>query len=202
MTVLVVALVGACGTAPPLPRDRYYSLAPDVQAPVAGQRVAAILQVNDLAARGFLGGRQILYRFNDQPLVVERYETYLWEEPVPRAFAAVLVSAIRDAGVFRHVLIPADPAKPDLLLGGEVERFEHRPTDAPPRVSAKLSLSLVRTDDRRSLWTRQYSGDEPVSADTPDAMAEAFNRLAGRLAAEVTRDLISLGAKLGPRTGS
>lgn len=198
---LVVALVlclVACGTAPPLPRDRYYALEPAGAGPAAGQTVAAILQVNDLAARGFLGGRQILYRTREQPLVVERYENYLWEEPAPRALAAILIETIRDAGLFQHVVIPADRAKPDLLLGGEVERFEHRPTDGPPLVLAKLNLSLVRTNDRRSLWTRQYSGQEAVSADTPDAMAEAFNRLARRLAAQVTRDLVALGAKLEP----
>ncbi|NEV62811.1 hypothetical protein G3446_13075 [Thiorhodococcus minor] len=196
LLIALVALLAACGTAPPLPRDRYYALEPDGSAPTAGQLVAAILQVNDLAARGFLGGRQILYRTQEQPLVVERYETYLWEVPAPRALAAILVETIRDVGLFRHVVIPADRAKPDLLLGGEVERFEHRPTERPPLVLAKLNLSLVRTNDRRSLWTRQYSGQEPVSADTPDAMAEAFNRLARRLALEVTRDLVALGTKL------
>ncbi len=189
-------LLAGCGSAPPLPRDRYYALEPDIGDQPRATPVAAVLQVNDLAARGFLGGRQILYRTLEQPLVVERYDLYLWDEPVPRALAAALTRAIRDTGRFRHVLIPADRAQADLLLGGEVARFEHRPTDCPPRVVAKLNLSLVKAGDRRSLWTRQYSAEEPVGADTPQAMAQAFNRLTARMAGEIVRDL----ARLDPET--
>lgn len=198
LILCVLLILVGCGTAPPLPRDRYYTLEPPTRGPIGAKPVPAILEVNDLAARGFLGGRQILYRTREEPLVVERYALYLWDEPIPRAFAAALVDAIRDAGLFRHVVIPADRARADLLLSGEVERFEHRPTDRPPRVLAEVSLSLVRADDRRSLWTRVYRGEEPVAGDTPDDMAEAFNRLAGRLAGDVVRDLAGLGPKLAP----
>lgn len=197
---LLLALTG-CGSAPPLERDRNYSLAPKVPQTGAGTPTGAILLVNDLAARGFLGGRQIVYRTREEPLVVDRYEHYLWAEPLPRALAQSLVGAIRDAGVFRFVVIPADRARADYLLGGEVSQFEHRPTDQPPRVVATLNLSLVSADQRRSLWTRQYSGEEPVQAATPDAMAEAFNRLTARLVGEVVRDLRALRPRLKPASG-
>ncbi|MBK1718877.1 ABC-type transport auxiliary lipoprotein family protein [Thiocystis violacea] len=189
LSLLLSLMLGGCGTAPPVPRDRYYTLDPDFQTSAGGPPLAASLLVNDLAARGFLGGRQILYRTQERPLAVDRYQVYLWDEPLPRAMASVLARAIREAGLFTQVIIPADRARADFLLGGELIRFEHRPTDRPPVVAATLSLSLVKADDRRSLWTRQYSATEPLAANRPDAMAEAFNRLAARLAAEVLSDL-------------
>jgi cholesterol transport system auxiliary component len=197
---LILALAG-CGSAPPLESDRNYSLEPKARETPVEAPDDAVLLVNDLAARGFLGGRQIVYRTREEPLVVERYEHYLWAEPLPRALAQSLVGAIRDAGVFRFVVIPADRARADYLLGGEVAHFEHRPTDQPPRVVATLNLSLVSADRRRSLWTRQYSGEEPVSTATPDAMAEAFNRLTARLVGEVVRDLRTLRPRLKPASG-
>ena len=192
LSLSILILVG-CGTSAPLQRDRFYALepVPSIQAPGDGS-ASAILLVNHLAARGFLGGRQIVYRDHRQPLRVERYEELLWEEPVPRALSQVMVGAIRDAGIFRVVAIPADRARSDYLLGGEVERFEHRPTEQPPRVVAVLNLSLVSVRDRHAVWTRRYSGEEIVNATTSDAMAEAFNRLAGRLAREVVGDLRAL----------
>lgn len=202
LLAVTALILSGCGTAPPLPRDRYYALEPPATAPGGGAPAAAILQVNDLAARGFLGGRQIVYRTREQPLVVERYDSHLWEEPVPRALASVLVSAIRQAGVFRSVVIPADRARADYLLGGEVARFEHRPTDQPPRVVAALNLSLVKVADRRSLWTRGYRDEERVEAGTPEAMAEAFNRLASRMAQAVVRDLTAAKPLLIPAAGS
>lgn len=195
----VMLLLLGCGTSPPLPRDRYYALEPNTQGRLAVEPITATLQVKDLAARGFLGGRQILYRTSEQPLMVERYDGYLWDTPVPRALSAALAQAIRDAGLFGHVLIPADHARADVLLGGEVVRFEHRPTDRPPQVMAQLNLALVSAGDRHVLFTRAYSGEEPVTTDTPEAMAEAFNRLTARMNAEIVRDLMRLGPGLMSR---
>lgn len=185
---LAVSLAG-CGASAPLERDRYYSLAPPIGAAPAARTSPASLLVKDLAARGFLGGRQIVYRTREQPLRVERYEVLLWEEPVPRALAQTLIDAIRAARLFRAVVIPAEGARADYQIGGEVESFEHHPTDQPPRVVAVLNLSLVRSADRYALWTRRYRLEETVVGATPEAMAEAFDRLAARLVAEVVSDL-------------
>jgi cholesterol transport system auxiliary component len=152
--------------------------------------------VNDLAARGLLGGRQIVYRTREQPLVVDRYDNLLWAEPPTRALAQNLVNGIRAAQVFDFVAIPADRARADYLLGGDVERFEHLPTEQPPRVAGTMNLALVRADDRRSIASRQYSGEETVSGDSPEAMADAFNRLVARLVAEAVRDLQAVKTQL------
>lgn len=194
--LLSALLLAACGTAEPIRQDTFYSLEP---APVEGPRgapVPAILQVNDLAARGFLGGRQIVHRTKETPQVVQRYDNLLWEEPPSRAIAQALVGGLRAAAVFRFVVIPADRARPDYLLGGEVARFEHRPTDNPPSVAVTINLALVRADDRSSMASRQYSGEEPVESGTPDAMARAFERLTARLVAEAVRDIQAVRPRL------
>ncbi|MGE5155032.1 MAG: ABC-type transport auxiliary lipoprotein family protein [Bdellovibrio bacteriovorus] len=197
--VLVLALgLSGCGSSQPLRPDLFYSLEPAMVAGTGGAPAPVVLLVNNLGARGFLGGRAIVFRTSDQPLVAQRYEELLWEDPPSRAVAQALVGAIRSAGIVEVVVVPADRAHFDLLLGGEVERFEHRPTDSPPRVAATINLALVRATDRATLASRQYSGEEPVTGDTPDAMAEAFNRLTARLMTEVVRDLQALKPRLAP----
>jgi cholesterol transport system auxiliary component len=197
--LLLVLTFAGCGASAPLQRDRFYALEPVLSMPAsASTPVPAILLVNPLAARGFLGGRQIIYRESRQSPRVERYDALLWEEPVPRAMARVLTTVMRDAGIFRSVVIPVERARADYVLNGEVEHFEHWPRDQPPCVIATLNLSLVRVSDRQSVWTRRISGEEPVpsaaagTSATPDAMAAAFNRLAARLASAVARDLLAL----------
>jgi len=195
LTLLLV--VSGCGSREPFRSDRFYSLAPlPLEAP-AGPAVQATLLVNELSARGFLGGRQIVFRTAEEPLLAQRYQDLLWEEPVPRAMARALVDAIRAAAAFERALTPANRARADYLLGGEMERFEHLPTAQPPRVVGTLNLALLRAADRRSIWNRQYSGEVLVEGATPAAMAEAFNRLAARLAADVVRDLRTLRQRPG-----
>ena len=197
--LILILVVSGCGSPAPIRPDLFYSLDPEpLEAPL-GAPFPATLLISDLAARGFLGGRQIVFRTEAEPLQVQRYDDLLWADPVPRALSRNLVRAARHAQVFEFALIPADRARADYLLGGEVERFEHLPTATPPRVVGTLNLALVRADDRRSLRDRRYSREVEVQGDTPDAMAEAFNRLAALLVADVVRDLRTLP---GPQRSS
>lgn len=188
LLMLLIGLAG-CGSSAPMKSDRFFALAPITSESAVGRPLPATLLVNDLAARGLLGGRQILFRTAAAPLQVQRYEDLLWEEPVARALARHLADAIRAASVYQMVLIPADRGRPDVILGGEVERFEHHPTAAPPRVVGALQLTLVGADDRRPILSRRYTAEALVSGVTPESMAEAFSRLAALLAADVVRDL-------------
>ncbi len=190
--LLIVLIAGGCGSPAPLRPDLFFALDPEPSETPVGSPLPATLLVSDLAARGFLGGRQIVFRTEAEPLRVQRYDDLLWADPVPRAVSGNLVRAVRSAGVFAFTLIPADRGRADYLLGGEVERFEHLPTATPPRVVGTLNLALVRADDRRSVWDRRYHREVEVQGDTPDAMAGAFNRMAALLAADVVRDLQAL----------
>jgi cholesterol transport system auxiliary component len=191
-----VLMLAGCGSAKPVRPDRFYALEPAALVGPAGPPAPCVLAVNDLAARGLLGGRQIVYRTPDEPLTVDRYEGLLWAEPPSRAIAQGLVSGLRAARVCEFVTIPADRARADYLLGGEVERFEHRPKDRPPRVLATINLALVRANDRQSMASRQYSGEEPVNGDTPEGMADAFNRLVARLVGEAVQDIQRVKGRL------
>ena len=208
--LLVLGLAG-CGSPVPIKEDQYFSLTPPTTlepgslategGAVARDRapLPASLQVNELAARGFLGGRQILFRTAEAPRETQRYEQRLWDEPVPRALSRHLATRIRDAGVFRFVLIPADRGRADYLLGGEVERFEHLPTAHPPRMAGTLSLTLIRASDGHPLLERRHDAEVPVSGPTPADMATAATHLADQLAAAVVEDLRSWRDLKGPR---
>jgi cholesterol transport system auxiliary component len=188
--LLASLLLTACGSPEPVQRDRFFSLDPTIQSgPAATAPLRATLLVNDLAARGFLGGRQIVYRTREQPLEVQRYNLFLWEEPPGRAIAANLARTLRKTALFEFVVTPAERSRADYILGGEVDTFEHLPTEGQPAVAASFSLTLMSSADRRSLFSRRYQGQEPTRGEGPEAMAQAFNRLAGRLIGEAVGDL-------------
>lgn len=211
LTGLLLGLgLAGCGSPVPIKEDQYFSLTPPTTlepgslategGAVARDRapLPASLQVNELAARGFLGGRQILFRTTEAPRETQRYEQRLWDEPVPRALSRHLATRIRDAGVFRFVLVPADRGRADYLLGGEVERFEHLPTAHPPRMAGTLSLTLIRASDGHPLLERRHDAEVPVTGSTPADMATAATHLADQLAAAVVEDLRSWRDLKGP----
>lgn len=193
----LVALLGTgCGTAAPRPADIYFALEPGGERtaigatpPPGGATRPGTLVVNEFATRGLLGGRQIIFRTEAEPLRVQRYEHLLWAEPVPRALSRNLSDALRAAGVFERVLLPSDRGRPDYLLNGEVDMFEHRPTATAPYVVGTLNLTLLRSADRRVVHSHRYHSEVMVGTSSPQAMAEAFNELSERLATAAIRDL-------------
>ncbi len=195
--LLLSLLLGACASAPPAQRDHFYRLDPPTDVTTGtGPPLSATLRVSDLAARGFLGGRQIVFRTQAQPLETRRYVQYLWEEPPGQALASALVKALRAANLFRFVTGPGQDARAQYLLSGKIIRFEHLPTAQPPRAALAFTLLLAQADSRAPILEREYEGREPVSGDTPDAMAQAFNRLAGRLIGKAVDDLRALRPRL------
>jgi cholesterol transport system auxiliary component len=189
LALIALAMLVGCGPSPALRPDRFYRLEPVAQVNPAGPPAPTALLVNDLAGRNFLAGNRIVFRTREEPLVTQRYEDLLWEEPPTQSLAKALVAALRSAQVFQFVVVAAERAGSDYLLSGELQRSEHHPTDQPPRVAVTLHLTLVQADNRHTLASRDYSGEEPVAGATPDAMVEAFTRLTARLIGEAVQDL-------------
>jgi cholesterol transport system auxiliary component len=192
--------LGGCGGGERV-RDLFFGLRADLVVAPSPQPIPGTLRVTPIAARGFVAGSRIVYRTAEEPLQVQRYGQLLWEEVPARAIADDLTAAMRAAGVFEHVITAGDPARADYLLTGELQRFEHRPTDDPPHVLGELNLTLVRGQGRQVLVAATYLAEEPVAvtADgrtTPEAIIDAFNRLAGRLIAEVLADAQALAPSL------
>lgn len=196
VAALLLSVLAGCGGPAPAVRDDYFSLNPRIQVIPSPQPLPATLLVDDFAARGFAGGNQIVFRLQETPLQTQRYQDYLWEEIPGRALAEDLTAALDRASVFATVLGREARVSGDYLLSGRVLRFEHRPTDTPASVTAEIELTLVDNDTRRGLFHRRYSGERATAESTPEAMAEAFNRLSADLLGQAVRDLQAAAAAL------
>lgn len=199
--LIATALLAGCGGGAARLQDLYFGLQADVAVVPAARPIPGTLRITPIAARGFVAGSRIVYRTAEAPLEVQRYAQLLWEELPARAIADDLAAAARAAGVFEHVITAGDPARADFLLTGELQRFEHRPTDNPPVVLAELWLTLVRSRGREVLVAGSYADTERVVAgadgrQSPQAIVDAFNRLTGRIIGRVIADAKALGPTL------
>lgn len=185
----MMALLAGCGSSGPPAPELFFALEPTVRASPSTRPLTGTLLVTPLAARGFVGGTQIVFRTEAAPLQVQRYEDLLWEEPPGRALSAALIAAFRAARIFEFTVSIADRARPDFMLNGVLDQLEHRPTASPPQVSAAFDLALIANSNRETRFSKTYSGTEPTAASTPEAMVRAFNRLAGRLLTQALADL-------------
>jgi cholesterol transport system auxiliary component len=196
IAVVVLILIHGCGGSGPPLREHFYALQPDIQVRPSQPQAQGTLLVLPLAARGFAGGSQIVFRTAEEPLQVQRYDDLLWEQTPGRALSEAIIASLRAARTFQYVISIADRARGDYILSGELTRLEHRPTAPQPNVAASFNLTLVVGDDRATRFSRTYAGEEPTLESTPEAMVRAFNGLTGRLLSEALRDLERLAPRL------
>lgn len=196
IALLAIPLLSGCGSSGPPVLEQFYSLQPEIRVQPSQRATPGTLLVIPLAARGFVGGTQIVFRTAEEPLQVQRYDDLLWEQTPGRALAEALIAALRSARTFQYVISIADRARGDFILSGELTQLEHRPTASRPHVAASLNLTLVVGDDRATRFSKTYAGEQPTDASTPEAMVRAFNRLTGRLLSEAMSDLERLAPRL------
>jgi len=201
---LVVSLaltLSACAAGGPAPQDHVYPLSPAITVvPLVEPAVAATLLVTQPSARRLTVGREILFRRDDRPGEIQRYNFHRWAEPPAAGVASALTAALREARLFAFVINPGQRAQADYLLTGEILRLEHLPSAHPPEVAAELHLTLVDGYDRRPLFARLYQGREPTGAnDSPGAAVAAFDALLGRLLGEAVQDLQAQRPRLRAR---
>ena len=189
LSLPLLGALGGCGSSGPPAPEQFFALAPEVEVRPSAQSVPGTLEATPLAARGFVGGSQILFRTSEAPLQVQRYDDFLWQEVPGRAISGALIAALRASRVFEFTVSIADRARADFMLNGELDQLEHRPTADPPQVRAAFNLALIAGSDRKVLFSKTYSGTEPTTASTPEQMVRAFNRLTGRLLTQAVEDL-------------
>lgn len=189
LSFLLLAVLGGCGSSGPPAPEQFFALAPMVEVKPSRRRIPGTLLVTPLAARGFVGGSQIVFRTSSAPLQVQRYDDLLWQEVPGRAISGALIAALRASRAFEFTVSIADRARADFMLNGELDQLEHLPTADPPQVRAAFNLALIAGSDRKTLLSKTYSGAEPTAESTPEQMIRAFNRLTGRLLTEAVDDL-------------
>jgi cholesterol transport system auxiliary component len=188
--VLILSAAG-CGSPAPAKPDLFFSLDPAPLESPTGSPIPATLLVNELAARGFLGGRQIVFRTEEEPLRVQRYDDLLWDEPVPRAMSRNLVNAIRAAEVFQVRLDPRRPRSRGLSARwrGRALRASAAPTSMPSAVAGCRDAQSGRGARRRS----------PTD---PGPQLQPRGRCPGRYAGRHGRGLQPIGGPVGRRCGA
>lgn len=164
----------------------YYTIAPSVSIEKA-EPTDRTLGIRPLSAP-LLYKTPILY---SKGLEVHAYPHAEWamqpNEMVTRAITDAIVATQRfqDAGDAFHV------KRPELLLVGDLRKFEVDRDATPAEAVCEVRLELRETFGTQLLWADVVSArvpleDEHVSA-VPHAMSEAVSQVANRAAAEIAK---------------
>jgi len=181
--------LGACGSAPPVPEDRYYRL----QAVFAGTpRQAALLsgtiEVDRFVADGLTSERPVVYSKGGHPNEVKAYHYNFWIKPPTVMLRDELVSFLREAKVADVIVTPAMRVQADYVLTGKIKHLE-QVIGTPNRTMLEVELGLRHPTDGKLLFLKSYRQENVSGGSGVGAAVDSLNTALSIVYADFLQDL-------------
>jgi ABC-type uncharacterized transport system auxiliary subunit len=181
----------ACGG---VPKTRYYTVAMPAPAPSSDARTSFVLDVPRFQAADILRDDRILYY--KTPTEVNRYEYHRWSAAPAEMMAELAARRLRAMGVFQQVRLFPRAIPGDYVLRGRLLDFEELDYEPSGRVRVSLQLELLRTRDRKVVWSETRRSERGIQGKGVANVVAALNTSAEQvldealpgLAAEVERE--------------
>lgn len=184
---LILSILAAAGCMrPQITPTTYYTVAPSVSVDKADPTDRA-LGIRPLSAP-LMYKTPVLYT---EGLEVRAYPHAEWamkpNEMVTRALTDAIVATER----FQDAGDASDVNRPELLLVGDLRKFEVDRDAAPPEAVCEVRLELRETFGTQLLWADVVSARVPLENDhisaVPRAMSEAVTHVANEAAAKIAQ---------------
>ena len=184
LTVMVLLAAG-CGAARP---SKYYELTSpnDLGSAKAPDPLPITLLIGRLKASHLYREDRIVYSTRSEQMGT--YEYQRWAEPPTEMIEQLLLRELRASGHYAGIYSLSSERKGDYLLHGSLFDFKEVSGDSVlARVSLDLELRDMNTGN--TVWTHNYTHDEPANTKDISAVVAALDRNAQRAVSEVRASL-------------
>jgi ABC-type uncharacterized transport system auxiliary subunit len=177
-------------SSPPQP-IYYYTLGYESPGISPSPQLPCTLRVERFSASPPFNSQRIIYAHGG----VRRnaYAYHQWIAAPGELLSFFFARDLRESGGFRAVLTPDATLSATHSLHGWVEEFIEKDDAAQWQASATIHVTLISNLDhdptRKILLQKRYHAAAPCKAKTPEALAEAMSRVAGKVSQDVIKDV-------------
>lgn len=187
----LLALLGACATAPGLPETTYYRL-PDAS-PVTRLPAPLIelpITVEPFSADGLYSDRALIWSPDADGGRLRTYHYQLWIDPPVRLLQRRLLGSLRELGITR-VVADRLPAQLDALnISGRIARLERLQTGDGWQIAVALVLRADPSGGGRPWVIGRYQRQLPVQGDTVADSVRTIGQALDQIQTEFFQDLV------------
>ena len=170
--ILCVGILNGCGAARP---SKFYQLTlPSEKTPGADPPPFPVtLLLGPITTSHLYRDDHIVYTSEGQAMGV--YEYHRWAEPPSELINDVLLRELQMSGRFQHVYSMRSDTRGDYVLRGRL--YDLREVSESTLV-ARVSFGFELRDSKTgtTVWSRNYSHDEPVDGKNVNAVVAAMDR--------------------------
>lgn len=192
-SAILVLLLSGCLTGAKYEPTTRYVLQPEVAGTANTGASSATTSGKSLGIRRLEAARP--YRqaiaYLDAGYVLGNYETAEWAELPSDTVTRALTDALAATGRFSDVGNAADMKVPDLILTGQVRRFEEVRTAEPWTAVCEVRLELRDGQNPVAVWSGTLSSSEPLERNDCSGLAAAMSKAVSKVVAEGVRAIMS-----------
>ena len=199
--LLLGALGGCLGAAPPIPRDHFYRVAVQPASALPLQ-FPGVVSVAPIEADGLLRERPLLFSQKGAH-EIQQHDYHYWTEAPPYMLQAQLVAYLRRSGAAEAVITPDLRLPADYEVTGRIRRFERLLYGKTTRVVAELELAMTEVGTKRLIVVQSYSAQAAAEDDSVEASVRALDDALGDIFARFLADAgtSNLAQRTGPAGG-
>lgn len=193
---LLAFIVSGCGTAPPLPEDRYYRI--ELAAPEKIVQVPLLqggLLVDRLQTDALRSGRAIVYREDEKPLQLQRHHYHFWSESPAKLIQHQLASFLEQARVADYVFNTDHALPHQYRLTGRVVEFDRVEGKEQTTSAIELQFVLTRRGVKGPLLSETYHAETVVNGQDMHEFARATQQALGQVLDALNHDIQELVTK-------
>jgi ABC-type uncharacterized transport system auxiliary subunit len=157
LALLTLGVAVSCGG---LPKTNYYALRSPAPAPANDPKTHFVLGVEHFRALEVLRDDRIIYY--ETPTQLNFYEHHRWSSDPPTLLSELTARALREMQLFADVRLLPSREPVDYILKGRVYHFEEVDEGPSGKVRVGLGLTLVRSRDRKVVWSADRQVERPV----------------------------------------
>lgn len=141
---------------------------------------------------------RVAYRSADH--VLTYYDKAQWAEPVAATVTRAIADGLLESGAFADVGSSLDMGRPELILLGEVRRYDEDRTGATPEAVCEVQLELREGSERALVWVGTVSARAPMPGSGPRALAGAMSQALTHAVEQAVPQIINATRQTTPAT--
>lgn len=158
----VVLLLNACGSATPVPEDKFFRLG---MGHISQQQTIfpGSVAVQRFKADGLHNGRAIIYTDSKEPLQLKQYHYHHWLDAPSLMIQDHLISYLRKTHAAPLVVEDQPGIHSEYVITGKIIDFEQVTDGKQTRADVKLELQLIKRGENTPILVQEYKQSVPTT---------------------------------------
>ena len=186
--VIFLMILTSCGSAPPVPTDKFYRLTLPAQDMEKLRVTEGVIHVGNFIAEGLYNERALLYTDDQHGMRLFQHRYHFWLTSPPRLLREYLVEFLRESNSAPMVITDSSKGE-GYRISGKVLEFEIQTIGDKSSANVGLELRVDVGGEDLPRYIKHYQLKEDISGNSMTDTVASFNTAVNKIYSEFTAEI-------------